>query len=58
METSYMDFDRMKQISEGFMTASDTLQKVSKALEAAMMVLKMTAFVGFVGGARSSASSA
>lgn len=51
METTYMDFDRMKQISEGFKDAAELLQKVSQALEAAMLVLKMTAFVGLVGGA-------
>src|SRR5690606_19743407 len=51
LETTFMDFDRMKQISEGFQDAADVLKKVSQALEAAMTVLKMTAFIGFVGTA-------
>jgi len=51
METTFMDFDRMKQISEGFQDAAELLQNVSKALEAAMTLLRLTAFIGLVGGA-------
>ena len=51
LETTYMDFDKMKSISEGFQDAAQVLNGVVRALEAAMAVLKMTAFVGMVGGA-------
>lgn len=50
MET-YMDKDAVRSIAQGFDTASDTLKAVAMALEAAMTILRVTAFVGLVGGA-------
>jgi hypothetical protein len=44
-----MDYEAVQKMADGFSTASDTLQGVSKALEVAIAVLKATAFVGLVG---------
>jgi hypothetical protein len=46
-----MDFDVVQSMADGFRTASDTLQAVSTALEAAIAILKATAFLGLVGNA-------
>lgn len=46
----YMDTEAVGNISEGFGTAADVLQSVSKALEVAMQTLRATAFIGLVGG--------
>lgn len=46
----YMETDRVESIADGFERAADVLRMVSKALEAAMMLLKSTAFIGMVGG--------
>lgn len=51
LETTYMDFDQMKRISDGFQDASEVLLNVARVLEHLMTVLRMTAFVGLVGGA-------
>lgn len=45
-----MDTDRVQQIADGFETAANVLETVSKVLEAAIMTLKVTAFIGLVGG--------
>jgi len=46
----YMEPDEVQKIAQGFGQAGDVLRAVSKALEAAMTLLKVTAFVGLVGG--------
>lgn len=46
----YMDTDAVQSIADGFETASEILQTVSKALEIAMNTLRATAFIGLVGG--------
>jgi hypothetical protein len=46
----YMDTDAVQHIADGFETAADVLGAVNTALEAAMQLLRMTAFVGLVGG--------
>jgi hypothetical protein len=50
MGTTFMDYDAVRGISNGFDDAAQVLDAINKALEAAMMTLKMTAFVGLVGG--------
>jgi hypothetical protein len=45
-----MDYDVVQGIADGFGVAGDTLQGVSAALEAAINILRVTAFVGLVGG--------
>lgn len=50
MDGIYMDTDRVQQIADGFEMAADILEAVNKVLEAAMMTLRTTAFVGLVGG--------
>lgn len=44
-----MDYDAVQTMSDGFGTASETLQGVSQALEVAITILKATAFLGLVG---------
>lgn len=44
-----MDYDAVQRMSDGFRTASDTLEAVSRALEVAIGILKATAFFGLVG---------
>jgi len=51
MATTYMNYERMRQISSGFQEASTFLKTVSQVLEGCMMTLRMTAFIGLVGGA-------
>jgi hypothetical protein len=46
-----MDTEEVARIADGFNTTSQVLKRVSAALEDAMMMLKVTAFVGLVGGA-------
>jgi uncharacterized protein YoxC len=46
----YMDIPVVQRIADSFGSFSDTLKGVSKTMEAAMNVLKATAFVGLVGG--------
>jgi hypothetical protein len=48
---TFMDKDAVRNIASGFETASEVLNAVAAALEAAMMTLKVTAYVGLVGGA-------
>lgn len=46
----YMDTEAVQGIADGFETAADVLQAVSRALQVAMDTLKATAFIGLVGG--------
>lgn len=46
-----MDYDVVQSMSDGFRTASETLEAVSTALEVAIAILKATAFLGLVGNA-------
>ena len=49
-EEVFMDIPQVQKLAESFGNFGEILQGVAKALEAAIMVLKMTAFVGLVGG--------
>jgi hypothetical protein len=49
-EEVYMDIPQVQKMAESFGNFGEILQGVAKALEVAIMVLKMTAFVGLVGG--------
>ncbi len=49
-KTLFMDTERVQEIADGFETAAEVLEGVSNALEIAMMTLRTTAFMGFVGG--------
>jgi outer membrane murein-binding lipoprotein Lpp len=50
-EEVFMDIPQVQKLAQAFGTFGETLQAVSKALEAAITILKVTAFVGLVGGA-------
>jgi hypothetical protein len=45
--TTFMDTDKMKNVSNGFEGVSQVLNVVSMALEAAMMALKAASFISF-----------
>ncbi len=45
-----MDIPVVEDMANKFKSTSDVLKGVSKALQIAIMILKMTAFVGLVGG--------
>lgn len=47
MATTFMDTDKMKNVSNGFEAVSQVLNVVSMALEAAMMALKAASFISF-----------
>jgi hypothetical protein len=47
----YMDVDAVTGMAERFQQIGDVMKAVSKALEIAIMTLRVTAFVGLVGGA-------
>lgn len=49
-EEVFMDIPQVQKVAESFGNFGEILQGVAKALEAAITVLKMTAFVGLVGG--------
>jgi hypothetical protein len=49
-EEVYMDIPSVQKMAESFGNFGEILQGVAKALEAAIMVLKLSAFVGLVGG--------
>ncbi len=49
MATTYMDTSTMNDVANGFDTTGDVLRAVALALEAAIMILKATAFVGLFG---------
>ncbi len=44
-----MDYEAVQAMADGFNSAADTLQNVSKALELAIGILKASAFFGLVG---------
>jgi len=45
-----MDIPVVEDMANKFKSTSETLKAVSKALQIAIMILKMTAFVGLIGG--------
>lgn len=47
----YMDIPKLKAVAERFGTMSETLKQTSNALQAAITVLKASAFVGLFGNA-------
>jgi len=47
----YMDTDAVTGMAQRFHQISDVMKTVSKALEIAITTLRITAFVGLVGGA-------
>jgi len=51
MNEVYMDVPAVRQMAKNFLTISEVLSTVNKVLEAMLMILKTTAFVGMVGGA-------
>ena len=46
----FMDTSRLGEISQRFANFGENLQKISNALEAAITILEVTAFIGLVGG--------
>lgn len=46
----FMDTNRVSTISTQFSNYGDNLQRISNALEAAITILEVTAFIGLVGG--------
>ena len=46
----FMIPDQVQRIAQGFENIANVLKAVSTALEACMMVLRATAFIGLVGG--------
>ena len=50
MNEIYMDPDAVTDIAKGFGAVADVLDGVSKAMEAAIDLLRLTAFIGLVGG--------
>lgn len=50
-EEVFMDIPVVQRMAENFGHFSEILKGVSKALEAALMILRATAFVGLIGGA-------
>ncbi len=51
MNEVYMNVPAVRQMAKNFQTISEVLTTVNKVLEAMLMILKTTAFVGLVGGA-------
>ena len=51
MNEVYMDVPAVRGLAKNFGTISDVLKTVSKVLEALMLILNTTAFIGNVGGA-------
>ena len=45
----YMDVPQVQKMADNFGTFGETLKRIAKGLETAIMVLKATAFVGMVG---------
>ncbi len=54
-QTVSMKFDEVENIAKGFQTASDALEAVSKALDAAIALLHASAILGGVGEAAAQA---
>jgi len=50
-EEVYMDIPVVQRMADSFGQFSEILKGVSKAMEAALMILRATAFVGLIGGA-------
>jgi hypothetical protein len=50
MADVHMVPERVEAMAKAFDTAGDVLTTVAKVLEVQMMILKTTAFIGFVGG--------
>lgn len=46
----FMDTSRLGEVSTQFSNFGEALQKISNALEAAITILEVTAFIGLVGG--------
>lgn len=46
-----MDYDAVEDMASGFSTANDVLEAISTALQAAIAILKATAFLGMIGNA-------
>jgi hypothetical protein len=47
----YMNIPVVEQMAKSFASFGNILQKVSKAMEAAIQIIRATAFIGLVGGA-------
>lgn len=50
-EEVYMDIPAVQKMAADFGRFADVLKTVSKTLDAALMILRATAFMGLVGGA-------
>jgi len=50
MNEVYMEVPAVRQMAKNFQTISEVLSTVNKVLEAMLMILKTTAFIGLVGG--------
>lgn len=51
MDEVYMDIPAVRTMAKNFGTVGEVLGMVSKVLEALMLILNTTAFIGLVGGA-------
>jgi len=51
MNEVYMEVPAVRQMAKNFQNISDVLATVNKVLEAMLMILRTTAFIGLVGGA-------
>lgn len=50
MDEVYMEVPAVRQMAKNFGTIGEVLATVNKVLEAMLMILKTTAFIGLVGG--------
>ena len=50
MNEVYMEVPAVRQMGKNFQAISEVLSTVNKVLEAMLMILKATAFIGLVGG--------
>ena len=46
-----MDYEEVEQSAKGFENAGETLEMVNKVLDALLVLIRATAFIGLVGGA-------
>jgi len=51
MDEVYMDIPAVRIVAKNFGAISEVLNMVSKVMEALMLILNTTAFIGMVGGA-------
>jgi len=51
MNEVYMEVPAVRQMAKNFQSISEVLTTVNKVLEAMLMILTTTAFIGMVGGA-------